>query len=41
MKEFESDIKKFFKGDSIIKEGVMIEPVPKIYKWLESCLRKS
>ena len=32
--EFSVDLKKFYKGDSVIKANVDIEPVPKLYRWL-------
>jgi hypothetical protein len=34
--EYSIDLKRCFKGNSIVTDGIDIEPVPKLYKWLEN-----
>lgn len=36
--EYEQDIKRAFKDGHAIREGIDIEPVPRILKCLEECL---
>ena len=37
--EIESELKKVFKEGLIFKEGIEVQPVPKLYKWIESTLK--
>lgn len=37
--EIELEIKKAFKDGHAFKEGVDVEHVPQLFKWLEECLR--
>ena len=39
--DIESEIKKAYKDGNIMKEGVELEPVPKLIKWLEQTLKGS
>jgi hypothetical protein len=37
--EVENQLRKAFKDGNLIKDGVDIEPVPKIFKWIEKALK--
>jgi hypothetical protein len=37
--DIEAEIKKAYKDGKIMKEGVELEPVPKLIKWIEQALK--
>ncbi|CDW78298.1 UNKNOWN [Stylonychia lemnae] len=38
--EIDNEVKRYYKEGSLLKKGAEIEPVPKIYKWIEYQLKK-